>query len=346
MAVAHGSRDPRAAATVEALLDEVRRLRPWLPVRSAYLDHATPTLGQALHGLTDAVVLPLLLTEAYHSRVDLPAALREARAREPRLRVRYGTTLGPHPLLTAALERRLEEAGVPAGDPDTAVVLVSAGSSDARANEVIARLARAWRRPAAAPSFAARSFAARPGTTPCAAGSPETGWEPAQSRATSSGATRSRTAGSGAAQSRAAGSGAARSHAAGLEAAQSRAAGSGAAWSEVVPSHAGRFDGGSVWAATGAGCGWWAVEAAYASAAAPTPAKAVARLKEAGAPRVAVAPYLLAPGYFADKVRRTTLEAGADVVADVLGPAPELARVLLERYESALRSPAGDLRTA
>ncbi|MFC5814582.1 sirohydrochlorin chelatase [Nonomuraea harbinensis] len=306
MAVAHGSRDPRAAATVEALLEEVRRLRPWLPVRSAYLDHATPTLGQALHGLTDAVVLPLLLTEAYHSRVDLPAALREARAREPRLSVRHGTTLGPHPLLTAALERRLEEAGVPAGDPDTAVVLVSAGSSDARANEVIARLARAWRRPAAAPSFAARSFAARPGTTPCAAGSPETGWEPAQSRA----------------------------------------AGSGAAWSEVVPSHAGRFGGGSVWAATGAGCGWWAVEAAYASAAAPTPAEAVARLKKAGAPRVAVAPYLLAPGYFADKVRRTTLEAGADVVADVLGPAPELARVLLERYESALRSPAGDLRTA
>ncbi|WP_261808412.1 sirohydrochlorin chelatase [Nonomuraea sp. C10] len=326
MAVAHGSRDPRAAATVEALLEEVRRLRPWLPVRSAYLDHATPTLGQALHGLTDAVVLPLLLTEAYHSRVDLPAALREARAREPRLSVRYGTTLGPHPLLTAALERRLEEAGVPAGDPDTAVVLVSAGSSDARANEVIARLARAWRRPAAAPSFAARSFAARPGAAPCAAGSPEGVWEPAQSRATSSGATRSRTAGSGAAQS--------------------RAAGSGAAWAEVVPSHAGRFDGGSVWAATGAGCGWWAVEAAYASAAAPTPAEAVARLKEAGAPRVAVAPYLLAPGYFADKVRRTTLEAGADVVADVLGPAPELARVLLERYESALRSPAGDLRTA
>ncbi|MFG1942911.1 sirohydrochlorin chelatase [Nonomuraea sp. NPDC048826] len=265
VAVAHGSRDPRAAATVEALLDEVRRLRPWLPVRTAYLDHATPSLGQALHGLAEAVVLPLLLTEAYHSRVDLPGALREARAREPRLRVRYGTTLGPHPLLTAALERRLEEAGVPVGDPDTAVVLVSAGSSDARANEVVARLARAWRRPAAAPSFPARSFAVR------SVGAPSRGPCPR---------------------------------------------------------------------------GWWAVEPAYASAASPTPAQAVARLKEAGAPRVVVAPYLLAPGYFADKVRRTALEAGADVVADVLGPAPELARVLLERYEAALRAPADDVRSA
>ncbi len=232
VAVAHGSRDPRAAATVEALLDEVRRARPGVPVRTAYLDHSTPTLAQALHGLREAVVLPLLLTEAYHSRVDLPAALNEARAREPRLRVRYGTTLGPHPLLSATLERRLAEAGVPAGDPDTAVVLVSAGSSDARANAVIARMARSW--------------------------SP----------------------------------------------------------------------------------GWWAVTPAYASAVDPSPEQAVAHLRQAGAPRVVVAPYLLAPGYFADKVRRTTLAAGADVVADVLGPAPELAQVLLERYEAALRSPA------
>ncbi|MGI5272881.1 sirohydrochlorin chelatase [Nonomuraea sp. CA-218870] len=278
VAVAHGSRDPRAAATVAALLDEVRRLRPWLPVRTAYLDHATPALGQALHGLAEAVVLPLLLTEAYHSRVDLPAALREARARDPRLRVRYGTTLGPHPLLMAALERRLEEAGVTVGDPDTAVVLVSAGSGDARANEVIAGLARAWRRPAAAPSFTTRSFTTRPLTT-----RPLTGcsWPDRSSTDRS------------------------------------------------LPPR-----------------GWWAVEPAYASAASPTPAQAVARLKEAGAPRVVVAPYLLAPGYFADKVRRTALEAGADVVADVLGAAPELAQVLLERYESALRAPADDLRTA
>ncbi|WP_435875448.1 sirohydrochlorin chelatase [Nonomuraea fuscirosea] len=227
VAVAHGSRDPRAAATVAALLDQVP-----LDVRVAYLDHSAPTLGQALRGLDRAVVLPLLLTEAYHSRVDLPAALNEVRAREPRLLVHYGRTLGPHPALRSALERRLSEAGVRVGDPDTAVVLVSAGSSDARANGVVAALARGWRR-----------------------------------------------------------------------------------------------------------SGWWSVTAAYASAARPSPAEAVAALRRAGAPRVVVAPYLLAPGYFADKVRRETLEAGAEVVADVLGPAPELVDVLLERYEAAQRQP-------
>ncbi|MCF6476242.1 sirohydrochlorin chelatase [Nonomuraea sp. MG754425] len=232
VAVAHGSRDPRAAVTVAALLDRVRLARPEVPVRVAYLDHCAPDLGRALGGLEEAVVLPLLLTEAYHSRVDLPAALNEARAREPRLRVRYGGTLGPHPLLLTALERRLGEAGVPAGDPSTAVVLVSAGSSDARANAMIAEMARVWRR-----------------------------------------------------------------------------------------------------------SGWWTVTPAYASAASPTPAEAVASLRRAGAARVVVAPYLLAPGHFADKVRRDTLAAGASVVADVLGPAPELVDVLLERYTAARREP-------
>ncbi|WP_233508496.1 sirohydrochlorin chelatase, partial [Spongiactinospora gelatinilytica] len=146
VAVAHGSRDPRAAETVEELLDLVRRDRPGLPVRSAYLDHAPPTLGQALRGLPEAVVLPLLLTEAYHSRVDIPAALTTATARDPGLRVHRATTLGPHPLLVTALEHRLTEAGVPLGDPDTAVVLVSAGSSDPRANAVVAGIAGHWRR--------------------------------------------------------------------------------------------------------------------------------------------------------------------------------------------------------
>lgn len=236
VAVAHGSRDPRAAATVEALLEGVRRRRPDLDVRAAYLDHAPPTLGQALYGLAEAVVLPLLLTEAYHSRVDIPAALAEITSRRPRLRVHRGTTLGPHPLLLTALERRLAEAGVEAGDPDTAVVLVSAGSSDARANAVVARMARDWAR-------------RRP---------------------------------------------------------------------------------------------WWAVTAAYASAAAPVPGEAVARLLRAGASRVVVAPYLLAPGYFADKVSREALAAGAERVSGVLGPAPELAELVVIRHAQAVRQAERD----
>jgi len=254
IAVAHGSRDPRAAATVAELLGAVRARRPDVPVHASFLDHAPPTPGQVLDGLArerrssgarpwtgggrgadgEVVVLPLLLTSAYHSKTDIPGVLNRVRARHPRLGLRTAGTLGPHPLLVAALERRLADAGVPPGDPDTAVVLVSAGSSDASANATIARTAREWR---------------------------------------------------------------------------SRG------WRDAVP--------------------------AYASAAGPKPGEAVAALLDAGAPRVAVASCFLAPGYFADKVREEALSAGASAVSPVLGAAPEIADLVVRRYDEALENVRG-----
>ena len=156
--VAHGSRDPRAAETVEALLALVRERAEQvglggLRVSAAYLGHAAPSLGQVLGALPGGpvVVLPLLLTDAYHSKTDIPALLRAAarehrasREHRGRLQISYGDTLGPHPLLITALERRLAEAGVPAADPGTSVVLAAAGSSDPAACGVIAGLASRW----------------------------------------------------------------------------------------------------------------------------------------------------------------------------------------------------------
>ena len=81
--------------------------------------------------------------------------------------------------------------------------------------------------------------------------------------------------------------------------------------------------------------GWYAVRAAYASAAVPDPATAVTQLREAGARRVVVASYLLAPGLFADRIRDASLAAGAAVVSPVLGASPEVADVVLDRYQEA-----------
>ena len=219
-----------------------------LSVRAAYLGHALPSVPDVLEALSDerppgsaygrraVVVLPLLLTAAYHSDTDLPAVLREAASRLPRLRIGYGDPLSPHPLLLRALERRLAEAGTGASVSDSAVVLAAAGSSRPAANAAVAQVAAAWQ--------------------------------------------------------------------------------SARGWRCVVP--------------------------AFASAASPTPAEAVTRLRRAGAPRAVVASYLLAPGYFADRVRETSLAAGADAVSAALGAAPEVADVILERYLQATAS----LRTA
>ncbi|MFC7342173.1 sirohydrochlorin chelatase [Saccharopolyspora griseoalba] len=149
IAVAHGSRDPRSAATIRGLLDVVRAMRPELDVRAAFLDLSEPLLGDVLDavradGHREAVVLPLLLGRAFHARVDVPAAVSEAERRHPDLRVRVGEVLGPDPRLDAAAWRRLLEAGADPADPELGVLLAGAGSSHAPANRLVAEVAARW----------------------------------------------------------------------------------------------------------------------------------------------------------------------------------------------------------
>ncbi|GDY57396.1 sirohydrochlorin chelatase [Streptomyces violaceusniger] len=165
--IAHGSRDPRHAATVGALRARVRSLRPGLRVEAAFLEFNAPRVPQVLARLaaedaTEVIALPLLLTRAFHAKSDIPAVLREVAARHPRLSVRQAEVLGPSPLLVDALERRLHEAGLrPADRSSTGVVLASAGSTDPEAIAVIAEIAREWRHTgwcAVRPAFASASL--------------------------------------------------------------------------------------------------------------------------------------------------------------------------------------------
>jgi sirohydrochlorin ferrochelatase len=155
VAAAHGSRDPRAAATVHELLTEVRsravsRGFAGLDVRAAFLEHCAPALPQVLGAVgSPCAIVPLLLTPAYHSKTDIPAQLAAARGAGVVPDVTLTGTLGPDRLLLTALERRLAEAGVGLDDASrarTSVVLAAAGSADPSASATIARLAAAWRR--------------------------------------------------------------------------------------------------------------------------------------------------------------------------------------------------------
>ncbi len=94
------------------------------------------------------MVLPLLLTGAYHSKTDLPAALRAASARSGgRLEISYGDPLGPHPLLVSALEQPAGRGGAcPRVTPASSVVLAARFySGDPQACAAVARLAARWR---------------------------------------------------------------------------------------------------------------------------------------------------------------------------------------------------------
>lgn len=142
VAVAHGSRDPRALHTALELLDLVRDLRPGLDVRLGHIELTEPLLPRALAGLAgrDAVLVPLLLSRGHHVGHDLPRAAADAP-----LRARVAAPLGPHPLLVEALHDRLTEAGWRPDDGtsrSSGVVLAAAGSRDPDAAADTRRTAR------------------------------------------------------------------------------------------------------------------------------------------------------------------------------------------------------------
>lgn len=150
VALAHGSRDPRSAATIKALIDEVRRMRPDLKVEPAFLELAKPSFPTVVDRLVKAgheeiVVVPLLLTEAYHAKVDVPSAVAEAQARHEGVTIRAARILGLEAQFLEVLDVRMREALASARVRELdALVLAAAGSSDPLANQAVARLARVW----------------------------------------------------------------------------------------------------------------------------------------------------------------------------------------------------------
>ncbi|MFF2556632.1 sirohydrochlorin chelatase [Nocardia sp. NPDC058058] len=169
IAVAHGSRDPRSAATMYAVVEQLAAARPDVDVRLAFLDLNAPSVDQvvdaiAAEGHSHAVVVPLLLGRAFHARVDLPGMLAAARTRHPRLRLTQADVLGPDPRLITALRDRVLDrldsefhSGAPspvartdaqsthaAFDPvpRLGVAVAAVGSSSAAANARTAEVAR------------------------------------------------------------------------------------------------------------------------------------------------------------------------------------------------------------
>lgn len=150
VALAHGSRDPRSAATITALTEQVACLRPDLRVEAAFLDLSEPSLDDVVdrlvaEGHDEIVVVPLLLSEAYHAKFDVPAVIERASARHAGVRLELTEVLGLEPSIFHVLDRRLREAlTVNRVRELDGLVLAGAGSSDPVVNAGIARAARQW----------------------------------------------------------------------------------------------------------------------------------------------------------------------------------------------------------
>jgi sirohydrochlorin ferrochelatase len=170
VALAHGSRDKRSAATVQALVAELRATRPDLRIEAAFLELSRPSFSTVVDrlvraGYDEIVVVPLLLTEAYHAKVDVPSAISAATEKHEDLRIRATSILGLETVFLEVLDRRLRDALKEARVRELdALVLAAAGSSDPLANQAVARLARLWGSKHRLPTVAAYASAAPPAT--------------------------------------------------------------------------------------------------------------------------------------------------------------------------------------
>ncbi|MGB8404256.1 MAG: sirohydrochlorin chelatase [Mycobacterium sp.] len=134
---AHGSADPRSAANARDVANTVAALRRGLDVKLAFCEQNSPNLQDALAACpAGAVVVPLLLADAYHARVDIPAMIAGSGAD-----VRQAGVLGEDDRLIHVLSQRLTHCGVSRLDGRIGVLVTAVGSSSAEANARTASVA-------------------------------------------------------------------------------------------------------------------------------------------------------------------------------------------------------------
>lgn len=168
IALAHGSRDPRSAETITALTEVAACMRPDLRIEPAFMDLSEPSFDDTVAGLVaeghdEIVVVPLLLTDAFHARHDVPALVAAAEARHAGLRIKVTKVLGLEGALFNVLDTRLREVLSEKRIRELdGLVLAGAGSSNTLANQAVQRAARAWGQRHNLPTIAAFATAAPP----------------------------------------------------------------------------------------------------------------------------------------------------------------------------------------
>ncbi|GAA1695583.1 hypothetical protein GCM10009792_14490 [Microcella alkalica] len=136
IACAHGTDDVTGRRVVRSIVDDIRRRRPDLDVREAFVDVQEPSLPDVVDALppgASAVIVPLLLSVGFHTAVDIAEAAQSGGGR-----VMAAPPLGPDCRLAAIIAERLRAAGA---TPRDRVVLAAAGSSRPEAAAAVTRLA-------------------------------------------------------------------------------------------------------------------------------------------------------------------------------------------------------------
>jgi len=150
VALAVGPLDARTARTVRDIASATKRMRPDLRIEAAFTAGAKPPLDRVVsslagRGYDEVVVVPLLVTSTEQTQLSVVAAIDQAGLVNPGVRISPGEVIGADAGLLGVLDVRMRTALRLARVRELdAVVLAATGTTDARVNAAIARLARLW----------------------------------------------------------------------------------------------------------------------------------------------------------------------------------------------------------
>lgn len=113
----HGSRRPDANRVVRQVAAMVRAKSGFRIVQHAHMELAEPTIRQGFEtcvaaGVDAIVVQPYFLGPGRHSSSDIPRMVGEVARKHPRVTVRLGAPLGPHPKMGELILERIGEAEI------------------------------------------------------------------------------------------------------------------------------------------------------------------------------------------------------------------------------------------
>lgn len=114
LVVAHGSRAKETEATLEAVLDMLKKKNPEIILEHAFMEFSEKTIGIAVDkllekGVTEIKVVPYFLFAGIHLKEDIPNMIKEYMADKPEINVIMGETLGADPRLCDILIDRIKD---------------------------------------------------------------------------------------------------------------------------------------------------------------------------------------------------------------------------------------------
>jgi len=148
--VGHGSQDPEGNEEVRHFINKMKpSLDTNLLIETCFLEFEKPTVPEGIDtcvkkGATQVFIIPIMLLQAGHSKIHIPACIDSATEKYPTVQFTYGRPIGIHDAALEICMDRLQDIGLnlTTKDNDTAIILLGRGGSDPDANSDLYKISR------------------------------------------------------------------------------------------------------------------------------------------------------------------------------------------------------------